>query len=212
MGFDLMVPESGQDFDYPKMTADPDMMEQVAYNLVDNAFKYSYLGTTVKVDCRANRNEHTYDFTVVNYGENISNDAYQRLREYGFRADSNRSSIEGCGMGLWYCNRLLATQDGKLKIDRKEISRFNVQCLMIYSKMDDDQKKDVLDHIKPEEQESFAQNAQDAIKLLMDKGIWSTFRPERIPVKTDNPFTPKYLGNAMFIGTSRYTFAAKLPL
>lgn len=97
------------DDDVPKIYADPDKVEQVLTNLVENACKYATpLG--MKVIGRAH--ERVVAVSVADRGEGIpAADLPQVFRKF-FRRDLSKPS--GTGLGLWISRGLVEAHGGRL--------------------------------------------------------------------------------------------------
>ncbi len=83
--------------------ADPDLLRQILYNLLDNAVKYSDTGTTIRV--RANVTPPWVD--VMNRGLPIEGSERERVFERGYRLVQARAvQAQGTGLGLWLAREL----------------------------------------------------------------------------------------------------------
>jgi signal transduction histidine kinase len=100
--------------------ADPDRVEQVLVNLVDNAVKYSRPGglVTVWVD---RGTEGTVRVRVQDEGIGIPAEDLERIGERFYRADRARSRAEGgSGLGLAIAEALVKAQGGRLWLESEE--------------------------------------------------------------------------------------------
>jgi signal transduction histidine kinase len=100
--------------------ADPDRVEQVLVNLLDNAIKYSRPGgvVTVWVDGGA---EGSVRVRVQDEGIGIPAEDLQRIGERFYRADRARSRAEGgSGLGLAIAEALVKAQGGRLWLESEE--------------------------------------------------------------------------------------------
>ena len=95
--------------DVPKVYADPDKVEQVLTNLVENACKYAS-PTGLRIEVR--RREQDLVVSVADQGEGISPaDLPQVFRKF-FRRDLSKPT--GTGLGLWISRGLVEAHGGKL--------------------------------------------------------------------------------------------------
>ena len=95
--------------DVPKVYADPDKVEQVLTNLVENACKYAS-PTGLRIEVR--RDEQSLVVSVTDQGEGISAvDLPQVFRKF-FRRDLSKPT--GTGLGLWISRGLVEAHGGKL--------------------------------------------------------------------------------------------------
>jgi two-component system phosphate regulon sensor histidine kinase PhoR len=83
----------------PRLRADETRLQELIYNLLDNAVKYSKPGGTVFL--RAESEPDGVRLSVADQGAGISPDDLPRIFERFYRADKSRSSEQsGTGLGL----------------------------------------------------------------------------------------------------------------
>ncbi|MDR0288051.1 MAG: PocR ligand-binding domain-containing protein [Clostridiales bacterium] len=116
----------------PKMFADPLRMEQVTYNLLNNARKYSHPGTQIYVDCRLSEDGANYILSVTNYGEPFDED-WKDLLSLGKRG-SNVEECSGTGYGLYLSDKYIRMHGGTLTMECKPISPYCVPVLSVYNR------------------------------------------------------------------------------
>jgi signal transduction histidine kinase len=84
-------------------------------NLLDNAVKYSFKGTTVTV--RASLDQKHFRISVANRGIPISSQDKKRLTERGYRGErASRAVAQGRGIGLYIVKKLMQAMGGDLEI------------------------------------------------------------------------------------------------
>jgi PAS domain S-box-containing protein len=100
----------------PSVWADRDRTEEVLFNLIDNAIKYSPDGTPVHLDARAS-GEYVI-VSVSDRGIGIPEEEVAKIFEKFHRVD-RRDSVEkyGHGLGLFICRRLIEAQGGQIWVD-----------------------------------------------------------------------------------------------
>jgi signal transduction histidine kinase len=104
----------------PVALADPDRIEQVYLNLLDNAIKYSPAGGTVTVRVAAGSDD-TVQVQVVDEGIGIPAEDLARIGERFYRADRARSRAEGgSGLGLAIAQALVQAHSGHLWLESRE--------------------------------------------------------------------------------------------
>ncbi len=106
--------------DVPPVLADPDRIEQVLVNLVDNAIKFSRPGdlVTVQVDEEPGG---MVKVQVRDEGIGITAEALPRIGERFYRADRARSRAEGgSGLGLAIARALVEAHGGYLRVESEE--------------------------------------------------------------------------------------------
>lgn len=105
--------------DTPPARADPDRVEQVLTNLLDNAIQYSHPGGTVVVSIAADAGQ--VQVQVRDQGIGIPAADLARIGERFYRADRARSRAEGgSGLGLAIARALVQAQGGQLHIASEE--------------------------------------------------------------------------------------------
>jgi signal transduction histidine kinase len=104
----------------PLAWADPDRVEQVLVNLLDNAVKYSHPGGTVTISVSAAQDQ-TALVQVRDEGIGIRADDLPRVGGRFFRADKARSRTEGgSGLGLAIAEALVHAHGGHLWLESQE--------------------------------------------------------------------------------------------
>ena len=100
------------------VTANRQMMEELLYNLCDNAIRYNNPGGSVDVQTYA-REDHTY-LIVKDTGIGISKEHQERIFERFYRVDKSRSkSTGGTGLGLAITKQLVDKMDGSIELKSK---------------------------------------------------------------------------------------------
>jgi len=103
--------------DTPSAWADPDRIEQVLVNLLDNAIKYSRPGGCVTVDV-ASSGEQVVLVQVRDEGIGIPAADLSRIGQRFYRADKARSRAEGgSGLGLAIAQALVQAHGGQLWLE-----------------------------------------------------------------------------------------------
>jgi signal transduction histidine kinase len=96
--------------------ADPVRLEQIVYNLIGNALKYSRFGATVTV--AAGRSGDKVFFQVTNQGAELSQAQIRRLFDAYYRTESAQmSSSPGSGLGLHIVKMLVEAHGGEIGVD-----------------------------------------------------------------------------------------------
>jgi signal transduction histidine kinase len=106
--------------DTPLVWIDPDRIEQVLVNLLDNAIKYSRTGGAVTVKASAER-DHTALVQVCDEGIGIPTEDLPYIGRRFYRADKARSRAEGgSGLGLAIAQALVQAHGGRLWLESQE--------------------------------------------------------------------------------------------
>ncbi|WP_426756264.1 ATP-binding protein [Myxococcus sp. Y35] len=108
------------EFDAPDerlvVLGDGDRLAQVLVNLMENAFKYSPSGGTVRV--RVRRDGGHVRVSVQDEGIGIPQDQHERLFERFFRAhNAPISGFGGLGLGLYICQDIVERHGGRLWVE-----------------------------------------------------------------------------------------------
>jgi hypothetical protein len=110
----------------PEVYGDRALLEQLMYNLVNNAVKYCHRGTRVILDCQLapQRSGHSHLLSVTDYGPEM-----KKGRElYGLYVRGTRAK-SGQGIGLYLCDRIAEQHNGKMYHTSQLISNFNVALI-----------------------------------------------------------------------------------
>jgi signal transduction histidine kinase len=95
--------------DLPRIYADPDKVEQVLTNLVENAAKY---GSPTSMEVRGEVTDGVVAVAVQDTGSGIPADDLPRVFTKFFRRDHGRPN--GTGLGLWISRGLVEAHGGEL--------------------------------------------------------------------------------------------------
>ncbi len=84
--------------DGPAVPCDPDLIDRLVWNLVDNAIKFTTAGGTVEVDITS-----IGDYAAIEVGDTgpgIREHALEKIFERFYREDAPHTASEGTGLGL----------------------------------------------------------------------------------------------------------------
>lgn len=100
----------------PSVWADRDRTEEILFNLIDNANKYSPEGGTIHVD--ADANDQFVIVSVSDEGIGIPGEELGKIFDKFHRVDRRDASESyGHGLGLYICRRLIEAQGGQIWVD-----------------------------------------------------------------------------------------------
>jgi two-component system phosphate regulon sensor histidine kinase PhoR len=104
------------EFELEKVWCNPQFLDQVLTNLVDNAFKYSNAeGGTIYIRWKEQQDTHVIE--VEDDGIGIDKVHHTRLFERFYRVDPSRNSkIKGSGLGLSIVKHIVQKHDGKINV------------------------------------------------------------------------------------------------
>jgi two-component system phosphate regulon sensor histidine kinase PhoR len=96
-----------------QVLADPDAMNQVFGNLIENSMKYAKAGKRIRVGARLLASE--VEFTVQDFGPGIASEHLDRIFERFYRIDKARSRESGgTGLGLAIVKHIVHAHGGRL--------------------------------------------------------------------------------------------------
>jgi two-component system phosphate regulon sensor histidine kinase PhoR len=94
----------------------PQLFEQAVINLVDNAIKYSFPSTRVRVE--ASTDNEGITVVVMDEGRGIAQEHFPRLFERFYRVDRDRSrEMGGTGLGLAIVKHIAQVHGGSVSVD-----------------------------------------------------------------------------------------------
>jgi signal transduction histidine kinase len=98
-------------------------------NILDNARKYSFDGTVVRI--RASRHERHAEIVVENTGIRLDTEDVELCRQERWRSTlAQRHTDKGLGIGLWLTDRILRSLNAELLIwptDMSGMTRFGIR-------------------------------------------------------------------------------------
>jgi PAS domain S-box-containing protein len=97
----------------PHVTGDPDRLEQVFQNLLDNAIKYSPEGADVRVRVQSKAGGVLIE--LQDRGIGLPNDTAERIFEpFGRAPNAQERQIQGMGLGLYICRNIVEQHRGRI--------------------------------------------------------------------------------------------------
>ena len=102
-----------------RVCADPDLIGQVVYNLVENAVKFVNDGGTITF--RFADEEDTWVFAVRNTGKGISKEELPKIFERFYKSDASRSQDKtGLGLGLDITKKIIHLHHAQISVRSEE--------------------------------------------------------------------------------------------
>jgi two-component system sensor histidine kinase KdpD len=98
--------------DLPMLRLDPVLFEQVLFNLLDNAAKYSPSNTAVKLS--AKRESGAVVIQVLDEGEGIPEADLERIFDKFYRVHAADRKRAGTGLGLAICRGFVESMGGRI--------------------------------------------------------------------------------------------------
>ncbi len=98
---------------------DPDRIEQVLQNLLDNALRYTPSGGTISL--RATNKHPMCELVITDSGQGMSKEDMERLGERFFRADRSRSREHGgTGLGIAIVKQIVKLHGGSIRFESEQ--------------------------------------------------------------------------------------------
>lgn len=99
--------------------ADRDLIQQVIYNLFDNAVKFTPENGRITVT--AYSDDESTTVTIRNSGPGINEDEISRIFERFYKVDKSRSfDTKGVGLGLYIVKTIINMHDGEITADSRQ--------------------------------------------------------------------------------------------
>jgi len=104
--------------DLPMLRLDPVLLEQVLFNLLDNAAKYAPAGTRVRLEARSERD--SVRLSVFDHGEGIPPVDLERIFDKFYRVHAADRQRAGTGLGLAICRGFVEAMGGTIVAGNRE--------------------------------------------------------------------------------------------
>ena len=100
------------------VNADRDLLQQVIYNLLDNAVKFTPDGGTISIRAK---NTLTETYVSIRNTGSVNPNELSRIFERFYKVDKSRSfDIKGVGLGLYIVKTIVNMHDGEIRATGKE--------------------------------------------------------------------------------------------
>ncbi|MBQ6600175.1 MAG: GHKL domain-containing protein, partial [Clostridia bacterium] len=108
--------EGFEDMGFVAVKADRDLLQQVIYNLIDNAVKFTPENGTISLRAENDREKTTV--IIRNSGAGVSKEEISRIFERFYKVDKSRSyDTKGVGLGLYIVKTIINMHDGEIYAD-----------------------------------------------------------------------------------------------
>ncbi len=193
-----------------------ELLEQIVYNLITNAIKYSHRGSNIHIEWKDDPSEEKYTvFTVTNYGYRIANIDIYGIYEKG-------TQLCGSGLGLYIAKKVAQLHGGDLYDNREAdpVSEFNIPLLaaLEYAVMDNPTN---IDKIGKDDWATYSEE----IQRLRNEGLLKdivAMRQDKIPLYipsprgSDSPLAVKTISlsrlrKSIRDATYKVVFSARIP-
>jgi len=110
-----------------QMTANNRLIDELLYNLIDNAIKYNKKDGQVTIELHGTKGHHK--ITITDTGIGIPQEHQGRIFERFFRADNSRSKkTGGTGLGLSIVKHIVAHHHGEIELKSAEGLGTSIEC------------------------------------------------------------------------------------
>lgn len=121
--------EGFEDMGSVTINADKDLIQQVIYNLVDNAVKFTPENGVISISAK-NEEEKTV-VSIKNTGAGVSDEEISRIFERFYKVDKSRSyDVKGVGLGLYIVKTIVNMHNGEITA-RSENGKYIEFCFEI---------------------------------------------------------------------------------
>jgi signal transduction histidine kinase len=101
---------------HKELTTDQAVVEQILFNLVDNASKYARDATDRRIHVNSYSGGGQVAICVLDHGPGIKNGAANRAQPFEKSAQESAETAPGVGLGLALCRRLARELGGRLEV------------------------------------------------------------------------------------------------
>ena len=99
--------------------ADSLRLKQILLNLITNAIKYNRVGGSVTLSCEL-INPQMKRISITDTGNGLSEEQISKLFQPFERLSAKNSNIEGTGIGLCICKKLIEAMNGRIGVESTE--------------------------------------------------------------------------------------------
>lgn len=96
-----------------ELTADKHQIEQLIFNLLDNAIKYSNPGTTIEINISEDSSKNNIIFSMANITDSISREQIPFIFDRFYKVNVS-SGGKGYGLGLSIVKKIVENHNGKI--------------------------------------------------------------------------------------------------
>jgi signal transduction histidine kinase len=104
----------------PDILGDPEYLQRVFYNLMDNAIKFSVPGSKINVGIKPTKNRANLLFFVKDNGPGIPEEEQSLIFNKYYQARNTRDNIDGVGLGLNISKHIIEAHGGDIWVESKD--------------------------------------------------------------------------------------------
>ena len=105
-----------------EINADREKLKSVFLNLIDNAIKYSFPNSSIKITLKKIANKKII-IQVIDNGQGISSNEIPFIFNRFYRSNETRAEISGSGLGLAIAKEIIELHHGEIKAESKSGSQ-----------------------------------------------------------------------------------------
>lgn len=98
------------------LLCDATRLKQILLNLISNAIKYNQVNGEVRIHCQPSHNRTNLTISIEDTGIGISAEKLPKLFQAFDRLGLENSNIEGTGIGLNICKKLIEKMNGSIEV------------------------------------------------------------------------------------------------
>jgi signal transduction histidine kinase len=103
-------------------------LQQVLFNLLDNAIKYSPKGGEVEMLLSLNEEKNMLIYRISDQGPGISEQEHSLIFSKYYRAKNTRNNMDGVGLGLSISKRIIQFHGGDIYVKNNEEKGCSFYC------------------------------------------------------------------------------------
>ncbi|MFH2067249.1 MAG: HAMP domain-containing sensor histidine kinase [Pseudomonadota bacterium] len=103
----------------PRIHGDPEYLQRVFYNLLENAIKFSESGSRVSVRIKPAKNRSMLLFFIKDNGPGVPEEEQTLIFNKYYQAKGTRDHIDGVGLGLNISKHIIEAHDGNIWVESK---------------------------------------------------------------------------------------------
>jgi two-component system sensor histidine kinase KdpD len=127
---------------FAETIADPELLRIAISQLLDNACKYSEIGSTVTLSIDAH--DDVAAIRVSNNGSPIPSTERHRIFERYYRGTDARSVVSGTGLGLYVARKIILAHGGSLELEDRLAAAGTTFCITVPLSKAEDQRDELL--------------------------------------------------------------------
>jgi len=104
----------------PDTMGDPDHLQRVFHNLLDNAIKFSGRGSLIKIGINPDKTKKNLVFSVSDNGPGIQEEEQSLIFNKYYQTKKSRDHMDGVGLGLNISKSIVRAHQGEIWVESRE--------------------------------------------------------------------------------------------